>query len=614
MSSFSIRKSGGCVLLNMTPTKASALFAINLILVIHYGLTQSDSKSSETTAARNYRPKKYFQPPLASDKGIRKIEATVNQSLKPCFYIDSIFSCYEYYSKAISGKRKCACGGQCEQCEINNSNELFLLNFCITYDEVNNLTEVGLCYFIQTKRISYQHLRHTSELNNLTCGSDKFNRTGTLCSKCRDGHYPLAYSYDLNCVQCPNGKSNWWKFVLAAFLPLTVFYFIVVFFKVNVTSSYLQGFVFYAQIFTTPSVMLVLLVSIHDEYYPQLVFRWVATMYSVWNLDFFRLLIPGICLGTDTLQTLALDFAIGVYPLYLVVLTYLLIRLHDHNFKPLVIMWRPFQAVLSLFQSNWDVRTSLIDAFATFFLLANVKILNASFDMLVPVRVYQLDSSGHLNSSWRLYVNATVPYFQQRHIPYAVLAITMLLLFMALPVLLLILYPFRWFQRFLNLFPVRWYILHTFVDSFQGCYKDGTQPGTRDCRWFASLMLLARPLHLLAAGLTAGVMFYVFSMIIVILIVILLITTQPFKDHLRGHCYINALFFLLLASWDMVAIGEVLSKLFRSNVVVYLFVGMTSCLPLLYIFAIVLLWMYKNRRFGLGILHRLWGRGYESLQ
>ena len=25
------------------------------------------------------------------------------------------------------------------------------------------------------------------------------------------------------------------------------------------------------------------------------------------------------------------------------------------------------------------------------------------------------------------------------------------------------------------------------LDSFQGCYKDGTEPGTFDCRWFQLL-------------------------------------------------------------------------------------------------------------------------------
>ena len=220
-------------------------------------------------------------------------------------------------------------------------------------------------------------------------------------------------------------------------------------------------------------------------------------MFTVWNLDIIRSIKLNICLGTNTLQTLALDLAVGAYPLLLILLSYLLIHLYDSDFKLVVILWKPFKSIFGLFKRNWEIKTSLIDAFATFFLLSNMKFVGASFDLLFPVSVYQLNSTGHVTHSWRLYFNATVPYFGEKHLPYAILAIAVLSLFALLPTLLLMIYPFRWFQKLLNLFPFRWYILHTFMDTFQGCYKNETEPGTRDCRWFASIYFL---LHLLAAG------------------------------------------------------------------------------------------------------------------
>ena len=84
-------------------------------------------------------------------------------------------------------------------------------------------------------------------------------------------------------------------------------------------------------------------------------------------------------------------------------------------------------------------------------------------DLLVPVTVYELNSTGHLSYSWRLYYNATIPYFGHQHLPYAILATGMLFLFVLFPVLLLTLYPFRWFQKLLNLFPIRWYVLYTLL-------------------------------------------------------------------------------------------------------------------------------------------------------
>ena len=128
--------------------------------------------------------------------------------------------------------------------------------------------------------------------------------------------------------------------------------------------------------------------------------------------------------------------------------------------------------------------------FATTFLLTNVKFQSVSFDLLTPVVVYHLNATGNWTYSIRLFYDPTVPYFGSRHLPYAIVGVIIVLLFAILPVLLLVLYPFRCFQKLLNQFPFRWYILHTFVDLFYGSYKDGTQPGTRDYRWFHSFPLL----------------------------------------------------------------------------------------------------------------------------
>ena len=193
-------------------------------------------------------------------------------------------------------------------------------------------------------------------------------------------------------VKCPHGKANWWKFVLSAFLPLTFFCFIVVFFKINTTSSHLHGFIYYSQAISMPP--LARLITLSLRYQPNFlkVWKYVGSMYGIWNLDFFRTFDLGICLGTDTLQTFSLDIAVGIYPLLLMMLSYVLIDLYDRNFRLLVILWKPFLKIFSLFRRNWEIRTSVIDAYDTFFLLSNVKFLSVSFDLLFPVKVYQLSS------------------------------------------------------------------------------------------------------------------------------------------------------------------------------------------------------------------------------
>ena len=98
----------------------------------------------------------------------------------------------------------------------------------------------------------------------------------------------------MNCVECPDGKSNWWKFVLAAFLPLTVFYFIVLLFNINLTSSYLLGFVFHAQSCSMPVLARIILHELRWQPHIRKVARLAFAVYGIWNLDFLRSLQLGI--------------------------------------------------------------------------------------------------------------------------------------------------------------------------------------------------------------------------------------------------------------------------------------------------------------------------------
>ena len=248
----------------------------------------------------------------------------------------------------------------------------------------------------------------------------------------------------------------------------------------------------------------------------------------------------------------------------------------------------------------------------TFLVLSNVKLLSASWDLLAPVKVYQLNSTGNLSYSWRVFYNASLPYFGEEHLPYGVLAIVVVLLFMLLPTLLLIIYPFRWFQKFLNLFPVRWYVLHTFMDSFQGCYKDGTQPGTRDCRWFASIFFILRVLMYLIGVLTFNDMFYPLVSLLVGIYIIALVTFEPFKESHQNNTY--ALFLCKLTLVLATILCSVEDS--KDKVVAYLCVAIfVTVLPLLYTSSITLHWMYRHRKFGPQLIRRLraWRHGYQTL-
>ena len=351
------------------------------------------------------------------------------------------------------------------------------------------------------------------------------------------------YSYDTSCVNCTNSTNNWLKYATAAFLPLTVFFIIVITFRIRATSAIMNTFILCSQTFTAPFIMRSVITS------PSIGTAWLGgrigfSFYSIWNLDFFRLLYPRFCLHPrmTMVQTIALDYTIAVYPLVLIATTYLLVELHDHDFRVIVWLWKPFHRCFVCFRREWNIRTSLIDAFATFLLLSYVKFLSVSFDLLVPTHVFNIHGK---SIGTYLYYDGSLKYFGKEHLPYGVLALAVLLVFNILPLLLLCVYPCRCFQRCLNRCRLRSQLLHTFMDAFQGYFKDGTN-GTRDCRWFSALYLAVRVLFLATLSVVNTFTFWLpVAASITLLLLLLTAIIRPYKSPIHNNIDIFLLAMLL---------------------------------------------------------------------
>ncbi len=303
---------------------------------------------------------------------------------------------------------------------------------CATVLEEKNLTVVGACLFISGPGV-YNTLTRDYSI------CERWNRAGALCGRCLPDHYPLAYSFNLTCIRCPHARWNWVRYIMAAYLPLTLFYIIVLFFSVSITNSQYFSVVMYAQFLTMPAFYRIIYTytTYCDHHTFILITNTLASLYGVWNLDFFRPFYSDICLGIGLLPTLALDYVIAVYPLFLMIVSYLLIVLYDKNYRVINVMWRPFKILFSLFRKKWDIRTSVIDAFATFFLLSNIKFFSVSFDLLVPIPVYELHHD-HYNYTWGLYYSGDIEYFGPEHLPYGILDILVSMVCVVFPIVILV--------------------------------------------------------------------------------------------------------------------------------------------------------------------------------
>ena len=462
--------------------------------------------------------------------------------------------------------------------------------YCITLNKKNTKAVVGACPFNQRHNSSepkdYKPLpSNLSDVDNAVCGFTF--RTGQLCGQCVDGYSPPVYSYYPQCVNCTAGTNNWPKYLAVSLLPTTVFFLGVLTLRLRATSPQMNGYILMCQILTSP--LLLRYIMKFNKY------KWhhninipidlCISFLRMWNLDFLRLLYTPFCLHSNasTLQVLSLDYIIAAYPLALIILTYTLVRLHYHNCTLVVWLWRPFISCFARCRRQWDIQNSLVDAFATFLLLSYVKFLSVSFDLLVPTIIW--DSEFKMREI-ALYYDGTVEYLGRTHLPYAVLAISVLLVFILLPILLLCLYPCRCFQRFLNRLKLKNQALHTFMDTFQGCFKDGTN-GTRDCRYFASLYLITRVATHLRFMLTDVLKNTSILVVLLLTVVMLLCLFHPYKK--CSYNRMDILFLLVIvitlaSAWELKQYKSDFTLIFDrvSFIVLVIPVAYPPCLVLKY--------------------------------
>ena len=434
--------------------------------------------------------------------------------------------------KYLDYTNSCVCGNFLGDVIVCDGNYLYIRGrYCIMHMNEKNSTLIGSCPY------SYDKLLQNSESelknNYILCGH--LHRKGRLCGECEDNYSLPVYSYSLGCVHCKSFKYGWIKFITVAFLPLTVFYILVIIFRISATSSTLNGYVLINQIIATPAVIQSLYTNnqVNPDYYvsksTNLFVNLGIVIYTIWNLDFFRSFYSPICLHPHITypQVLLLDYAVAVYPMLLIFITYLLVKMHD-NYAFIVKLWRPFHRCLVIFRKQWNIQSSLVNALATFIVLSYVKILNVSFQLLMPSHVYNV--YGETVNVAYLYYNGSITMTSKAYRPYLAIAVLMLLTFNVIPLLLLAVYPSICFQRIFHHFCgcCKKYMiaLQIFMDVFQGCYEHTS----RDYRYFAAFYLSLRFLNLLFYVIFNERQYIPVVSLLLVFTAILVTKLQPYKN------------------------------------------------------------------------------------
>ena len=440
---------------------------------------------------------------------------------------------------------------------------------CATYDNYTGIVSYAHCpYLIQSdglnmtkfdeqKEVWYILLpENVSELNDYFCGT--MDRRGRVCSKCKDGFGPGVMSIGFQ-IQCSKCIGVWYGIPLYLFLelfPITIFYFILLIFQINITSAPMTGYIMYSQLiifaidhmFSEDMTILAgLVLSLSRSC--KLFVKVILTIYDIWNLRFFGYLIPPFCISgrLKPIHTAFLGYVSVFYPLCLIFLTWACVELHDRDFRPIVWLWKPFRRCIVCLRRGWNTQSDIIEVFASFFLLSFTKCLYQVILLMTNQRVRYKDLHGvQYIPTNAISLDLSMIFGSTEHLIFAIPALVLSCIFNILPTLLLLFYPFRLFRACLTKCKLNGLALYTFVEKFYGCYRNGLDGG-KDMRSFAGLYFVLRMILIVTKPLGDLLMisnfdpFYSRNIIFTVALVLISVC-RPYKQ-----MYMNMLDTLLLA-------------------------------------------------------------------
>ena len=413
---------------------------------------------------------------------------------------------------------QCVCSTKLETIVTCTKNLLYIgIGDCMTWNNESNEAQVQHCLFtprnfvnvttcstinlvnniINIDNHNYNTFYHIpvnlsgEKLNSFTCKA--FNRKGTQCRQCIDGYGPAPFTDGNPCYDCSKHKYLWIMNLFIQIFMTTVMYILFIPLQINATSSPFNIIFTYTQLVVNglklEGRIAFALVCILGEKFTDA----VMILLGIFNLDYFYAILPPSCLKTSikVIDILLFDFIVAIYPLFLTFFIFLCIKLYNSRNRVVVLLAIPMNRCLKCVNAHWDPTTTILKTFTTFFMLSFSKMFFISIKLTLPVQAYNSKGEAISNSTVLLFDPMIKP-FHSEHIPYAVLAIVILVAFNLLPTMILLLYPTRCFRKSMNFCKCRrWYILHHIMDMFQGPFKDGTE-GTRDYRYFSALYFLLR--------------------------------------------------------------------------------------------------------------------------
>ena len=400
---------------------------------------------------------------------------------------------------------------------------------------------------------------HTA-IDDLVCLN---HRGDHLCGKCKRGYYVYANSPTYHCGRCNDTLSNHGFLILivSKYVPLTLMMCFIMFFDISLVDGPLNSFIVFSQILITLPLYDKIGLATKRKHFASVLNDIVYFIYNIWNLNYFEYFVKKFCTlkHNSTLPTLAEEYIPAFYVLFLCVMFFIIIPwiyscCAQSRLQAIQNCVLKMERMCIRFRYHWSVRNSVIHSLTTFLVLSYSRITLVTFKLLAPAVLYGpggLDSHYHKTVVW---FDGTKSYFGSEHLPYALSALLMLIIFVLIPPLLLLSYPLLpvlltrlglqdyWIVKKLIINPLSKCV--PIFDAFQSCYKD-------EYRFFAGLLFVYRVLALAVFAFTPTTALNLAWLQGFLLVILLLhCTCQPYKK--RWHNFMEGSVFAVLASISII--------------------------------------------------------------
>ena len=354
-------------------------------------------------------------------------------------------------------------------------------------------------------------------------------RTGKLCGRCQEGYSTYFHNVNYKCRSSRFCKWGWLFYTLSELVPVTILFLFVIFLHIQFTSGAINGFILFVQLIDTMATDANGQISSKPG--NLLFIKAYRFIYRMFNLEFFTLDELSFCIwkGATTMDVLAVKYATIVYSLLLIAITIVVMKL------------------CTVRCSKLSIKGSIIHGFSAFFVICYAQCTRVTLLLLRPTQLYAM---GLKKVEKVVYYQGDFIFMSGEHLRYAIPALFFMTTLVAVPLILLLVYPFcykvfailkieetKLVRIMCRVVPLE--KMKPLFDSFQSCFKD-------DYRFMAGVYFLYRlVVYTTSVVADSYTKFYVLLEIEFILMLTIQATTYAYKKH--WHNTVDILLFTNLA-------------------------------------------------------------------